>query len=118
MTAESFPLTLPLPVTMPVPLPATQPVCLPPSSPARDAIGAMTNRMLTMAVDELRKEETQQRVRLHLVDPLVKMMSQQMMPYVLVLFALVSAILLTTLLTFTMFAMSLFGRLGRRDVRP
>lgn len=97
------------------PVPASAPTVTP--TPARDAIGLMTNRMLTMAMDELRREETQLRVRLHFVDPLVKMMSQQMMPYVLVLFALVTAILLTTLLTFTMFAMTLFGRLGHSRPR-
>lgn len=79
------------------------------ATPARDAIGMMTNRMIAMAIEELRREETQLRIRSHLVDPLIKIMSQQMMPYVLVLFALVSAILLTTLMTFAMFAMSFFG---------
>lgn len=86
-------------------------------TPARDAIGMMTNRMIAMAVEELRREETQLRIRSHLVDPLIKIMSQQMMPYVLVLFALVSAILLTTLMTFAMFAMSFFGSGTGRGAR-
>lgn len=79
------------------------------ATPVRNAIGMMTNRMITMAIDELRRDETQHRIRSHLVDPLVKMMSQQMMPYVLVLFSLITAILLTTLMTFAMFATSFFG---------
>lgn len=86
-------------------------------TPARDAIGIMTNRMITMAIDELRREETQLRIRSHLVDPLIKIMSRQMMPYVLVLFGLVSVILLTTLMTFAMFAMSFFGCRSGRVVR-
>lgn len=86
-------------------------------TPARDAIGMMTNRMITMAIDEMRRDETQQRMRTHLVDPLIKMMSQQMMPYVLVLFSLITAILLTTLMTFAMFAMSIFGRQGTMRLR-
>lgn len=88
----------------------------PTRAPLRDAIGTMTNRMITMAIDEMRRDETQQRIRSHLVDPLVKMMSQQMMPYVQVLFSLITAILLTTLMTFAMFAMSFFGR--HAPIRP
>lgn len=66
--------------------------------------------MISLAVDELKRDETQIRIRAHLVGPLVKIMSEQMMPYVLVLFSLVTAILLTTLMTFAMFANMFFGR--------
>lgn len=90
---------VPAPVP-PLPLPA----------PPRDAIKQLTNRFLTLAMEELRREETQERVREQLVTPLVKIMSTQMMPYVMALFALVVVILITCIMTFTLFAMSYFGR--------
>lgn len=77
-------------------------------TPLRNVIGVVTNRMIEMAIDEMRRDETQLKIRSHLVEPLVKMMSAQMMPYVLVLFALITVIMLTTLMTFVMFVMSSF----------
>lgn len=61
-------------------------------------------------MEELKREETQQRIRDELVTPLVKLMSTQMMPYVMALFALIVIILITCIMTFALFAMSYYGR--------
>lgn len=82
----------------------------PPTTPPRDAIKQLTNRFLTIAMEELKREETRDRIRDQLVTPLVKIMSAQMMPYVMALFALIVFILITCIMTFALFAMSYFGR--------
>jgi hypothetical protein len=80
----------------------------------RDAVSLLTNRLILMVVDELSKPETQQRVARNVVDPMVKTVAGQVMPYALLGLCVLVAILVMTLLTF---AFSLLFYLKSTNVR-
>ena len=63
-----------------------------------------------MAVEELRKDETRQHVRQHVVDPLIKMLHTQLMPYVLLAAVVIIAILLMSIMTLILSALFYFRR--------
>jgi hypothetical protein len=73
-------------------------------------VRSITHKVLAMAVEELRKDETQQHVRQHVVDPLIKMLHTQLMPYVLLAAIVVIAILLMSMMTLTLSALFYFRR--------
>lgn len=70
----------------------------------------LTTRVLSMVIDELKREGAQQQVRKHLVDPLIKMLHAHLMPYLLVLVVVVVAILLMSMMTLTLSALFYFKR--------
>jgi hypothetical protein len=74
----------------------------------------LTNRIITMVVDELAKPDTQQRVARNVIEPMIKVIAAQMMPYALVVVGVLVFILLLTLLTFSL---SLFFYLRRTNLR-
>ncbi len=77
----------------------------------RGAVRGIAHRVLALALDELSKEETQKSIRDRIVDPLIKMLHAQLMPYLLMLMAVVTAILLMTMTTLALSALFYFRRL-------
>lgn len=84
-----------------------------PGSAAR----GIANRILAMAMDELGRDETQKRIRDRIVDPLVKMMHAQLWPYLLMLMAIVTAILIMTMTTLALSAMFYFGAFRKNSFK-
>ena len=85
------------------------PVPPPPAAkPQRDVVAALTHRVLTMALEELRSEETRRYVSEHLVVPLLKAVMVELMPYAIVFTAVIAAILLMSALTLTLLAVFYF----------
>lgn len=81
---------------------------LPPRSTRDYFVRSVTQKVLGLAMDELRKDETQQTVRQHVVDPLIKMLHTQLMPYLLLAAVVVIAILLMSMMTLTLSALFYF----------
>lgn len=75
-----------------------------PKSPTRDVIAVLTHRVLAMALEELRSEETRRYVSENLVVPLLKAVLVELMPYAIVFTAVIAAILLMSALTLTLLA--------------
>ena len=69
----------------------------------RDMIAIMTHRVLAMALEELRTEETRRCVSENLVIPLVKAVLVEFMPYAIAMTAVMAAILLMSAGTLVMF---------------
>ena len=82
------------------PLPAS----LPSPSPSRDVVAVLTHRVLALALEELRSEETRRYVSEHLVVPLLKAVLVEVMPYAIVFTAVIAAILLMSALSLTLLA--------------
>ena len=80
----------------------------------RDAIALLTNRLILMVVDELSKPDTQERVARNVVDPLVRTLAGQLMPYALLASCVLLVILVMTLMTF---ALTLLFYLRRTNLR-
>ena len=66
-------------------------------------IAIMTHRVLAMALEELRTEETRRCVSENLVIPLVKAVLVEFMPYAIAMTAVMAAILLMSAGTLVMF---------------
>ena len=75
----------------------------PKASPAasRDVVAVLTHRVLAMALEELRSEETRTYVNEHLVRPLLRAVLAETAPYAIALTAVIAAMLLMTALTLT-----------------
>jgi hypothetical protein len=71
-------------------------------------VRSITHKVLSLAMDELRKDDTQRTVRQHIVDPLIKMLHTQLMPYLLLAAVVVIAILLMSMMTLTLSALFYF----------
>lgn len=84
--------------------PPASPPSSPPTSPTRDVVAILTHRVLTMALEELRSEDTRRYVSEHLVVPLLKAVLVELMPYAIVFSAVIAAILLMSALTLTLLA--------------
>ena len=69
------------------------------TSASRDMVAILTHRVLAMAIEELRSEETRRSVNNNLVMPLVKAVIVEIMPYAIALMSVVVAILLMSGLT-------------------
>ena len=78
---------------------------------ARNAVKALTNRVLSMAIEELQQEATRKMVREHVVEPLIKMLHSHLLPYLTLLVAVIAAILLMSMMTLTLSALFYFRRL-------
>jgi hypothetical protein len=78
------------------------------SSKPRDVVAVLTHRVLAMALEELRSEDTRRYVSEHLVVPLLKAVLVEFMPYAIVFTTVISAILLMSALTLTLLAMFYF----------
>lgn len=94
------------------PLP-TNPVAAAPHQPAsanprRDVVAVMTQRVLSMALEELRSEETRKYVNDNLVLPLLRAVFTELMPYAIVFVTVIAAILLMSALTLTLSTMFYF----------
>ncbi len=76
--------------------------------PQRDVVAALTHRVLTMALEELRSEDTRRYVSEHLVVPLLKAVMVELMPYAIVFTAVIAAILLMSALTLMLLAVFYF----------
>lgn len=74
----------------------------------------LTNRVLSMVVDEMKRDDTQKSIRDHVVDPLVKMLFTQLMPYLMLLVVVIAAILLMSMMTLTLSALFYFKRMYAR----
>lgn len=71
-------------------------------------VRTLTHRIFQQVIDEMNKPDSQQRLKDHISDPLIRMLYTQMFPYVMVICAVMLIILLTSLCTCTMFAMFFF----------
>lgn len=87
---------------------ATAPAAAP--SGTRSAVRTLTHRVLAMVVEELSKPEMQKHVRSSVVDPLIKMIYTQLMPYFMVVAVVFIAILLMSMMTLTLSALFYFRR--------
>ena len=110
-----------LPVPAPAPALASSPKPTTPATPtsvpasgARSAVKLLTNRVLSMAIEELQQDATRKLVREQVVDPLIKMLHTQLMPYLMLLVAVIAAILLMSMMTLTLSALFYFRRLNPR----
>jgi hypothetical protein len=87
----------------------------PPASPRtvlNNPIKQLTNRVLSMAFEELRREETQRKVREHLVHPLIKMIHSHLMPYLMMFVMVIAVLLLMSMLTLILSILFYFRRGG------
>jgi hypothetical protein len=76
----------------------------------QDVIRNMTQKVLALAVEELKKEESKKHIKDGIVDPLVKMLHGHLMPYLLALVVVIIAILLMSMMTLTLSALFYFKR--------
>jgi uncharacterized membrane protein len=74
----------------------------------RDVVAVLTHRVLTMALEELRSEETRRYVSENLVVPLLKAVMVELMPYFIVFATIIAAILLMSALSLTLLAIFCF----------
>jgi hypothetical protein len=74
---------------------------------SRDVAAILTHRVLAMALDELRSEETRAYVSEHLVRPLIRAVVAESMPYAIAFTTVIIAILLMSALTLTLLTFSL-----------
>ena len=77
---------------------------------SHDVIRSMTQKVLALAVAEMGRDETKKHIRENLVDPLIKMLHTQLMPYLLMVMVVIIAILLMSMMTLTLSAMFYFKR--------
>ena len=68
----------------------------------------VTSRLMDLVTTELHTEDNQKRLHQHIIRPLIRMLYTQMMPYLLIMCAVMFVILLTSLCTCTMFALFFF----------
>ena len=66
---------------------------------AHEVIRGLTHRMLTLLIDELAKDDTKTQVQKGVVEPLIKMLHHQLMPYFVVFIAIILLLLIMTLTT-------------------
>ena len=78
------------------------------SAASRDMVAILTHRVLAMALEELRSEDTRRCVSENLVMPLVKAVLVEFMPYAIAFTSVIVAILLMSALTLTLSAMFYF----------
>lgn len=76
----------------------------------RDVVKLVSNRVITLIADEFRKEETQRTVRNNIVDPLIKMLHVQLMPYMVLTVVVVAAILIMSMMTLVLSSLFYFKR--------
>ena len=76
-------------------------------SNTRDVAAVLTHRVLAMALEELRSEETRAYVSEHLVRPLLRTVVAESMPYAIAFTTVIIAILLMSALTLTLLTFSL-----------
>ena len=74
------------------------------SKASRDVVAIMTHRVLAMALEELRSEDTRRYVSENLVMPLLKAVFVELMPYAITFTAVIAAILLMSAITLTLLA--------------
>lgn len=72
---------------------------------ARALVRTLTQRAIGIAVDELHKPETQQRIKTQIISPLTRLIYTQLFPYVLAAIVVVTLMLLMSILSFAMFAL-------------
>ncbi len=70
----------------------------------------MTQRVLAMALDEMRTDETRKYVNDNLVLPLLRAVFAELMPYAIVFVTVIAAILLMSALTLILSTMFYFKR--------
>jgi hypothetical protein len=83
--------------------------------PPRDVVAALTHRVLAMALEELRSEDTRRYVSENLVVPLLKAVMVELMPYAIVFTAVIAAILLMSALTLMLLAVFYFRPSGGKQ---
>lgn len=74
---------------------------------SRDVVAVLTHRVLAMALEELRSEDTRAYVSEHLVRPLLRAVVAESMPYAIAFTTVIIAILLMSALTLTLLTFSL-----------
>lgn len=65
------------------------------------ASSTIGNRLVQIAIREFNKYDVQQNIRNHLVSPLMRIMYEQLMPYIITLIILILVLLLINVLTLT-----------------
>jgi hypothetical protein len=71
----------------------------------RDAIRSIVHRVLALAVEELRRDDTKLHIREHLVHPMIKLAYEQAFPYIMAIVTVVIAILLISLFSLALSVM-------------
>jgi hypothetical protein len=71
---------------------------------SRDVVAVLTHRVLAMALEEMRSEDTRRYVSENLVVPLLKAVLVELMPYAIAFTAVIAAILLMSAITLTLLA--------------
>lgn len=70
----------------------------------------MMHKVLSMAMEELGKDDTKRHIREHLVHPMIKLAYEQALPYILAIMTVIIAILLVSLLSLALSGMLYFKR--------
>ena len=74
----------------------------------------MMHKVLSMAMEELGKDDTKRHIREHLVHPMIKLAYEQALPYLLAIMTVIIAILLVSLLSLALSSMFYFRRTNLR----
>jgi hypothetical protein len=78
-------------------------------TPARDVLASLTGRVMHMVLQELSQDQTRNRVREHVVVPVIRMFMVECMPYAIALVACMCAIMLMSAITLSLSIMFYFG---------
>jgi hypothetical protein len=81
-----------------------------PPTVARDVLRSLTNKTIAIVIDELKREETQRRIKEHIAEPVMKAMFAQLTPYILLVMVAFVAILASTMSTLVLSALFYFNR--------
>lgn len=100
--------------TLPTHLTHSVPNCVPALSGENPTMAkVITNRVIDLIVAEMNKEETQQKIKWHIIKPLIRLIYSQMSPYLVMAAIVVISGIVMWILMFTMFTLSFFrGRGG------
>lgn len=76
----------------------------------REVVRSITQRVLAIAVDEMKRPDTKLKIQDHVIAPLIKMIYSQMYPYLIIAASVLLSGLVMWVLMFTMFTMSYFRK--------
>jgi len=79
-------------------------------SATQNVVRQITQRMVGMAIDELRRDEMRMKIRDHIIAPLIKLIYCQMFPYIIVAAVVLLSGVVMWVLMFTMFALTFYKK--------
>jgi len=79
-------------------------------SATQNVVRQITQRMVGMAIEELRRDEMRTKIRDHIISPLIKLIYCQMFPYIVVAAVVLLSGVVMWVLMFTMFALTFYKK--------